>query len=85
MRPHRLMFKATQTKDGKWEPVGFPQIERTDVEQLERFNGVESKKFEIPFEHETPEVAEFIRVDAYVVSDLDREQDENFEEEGLSF
>ena len=83
MRPHRLMLKATQTKDG-WEPVGFPQIERTDVEQLERFNGVESKKFETPFEHETPEVDEFIRVDAYVISDLNPEEDEYWEEEGLS-
>jgi hypothetical protein len=85
MRPHRLMLKATQTKDGKWEPVGFPQIERTDVEQLERFNGVESKKFETPLEHEALEVAdEFIRIAAYIVSDLDQDRDEYFEEEGLS-
>jgi len=45
MRPHRLMFKASKTDDG-WEPVGFPNIERRDVEQLERFNGVESIGFE---------------------------------------
>ncbi|PSB56225.1 relaxase/mobilization nuclease domain-containing protein [Chamaesiphon polymorphus] len=84
MRPHRLMFKATQTKDGKWEPVGFPHVEKRDVEQLERFNGVESKKFETPLEHEALEVAdEFIRVAACVVSDLDQEQD-FYEEEGLS-
>jgi hypothetical protein len=94
MRPHRLMLKATQTKDGRWKPVGFPHIERTDVEQLERFNGVESKTFETPLVRESLEVAdEFIRIAAYVVSDLDspearlhqREQDEYFEEEGLSF
>jgi hypothetical protein len=45
MRPHRLMFKASKTDDG-WEPVGFPNIEQRDVEQLERFNGVESQSFE---------------------------------------
>jgi hypothetical protein len=45
MRPHRLMFKASKTDDG-WEPVGFPNIEQRDVEQLERFNGVEPEKFE---------------------------------------
>jgi hypothetical protein len=84
MRPHRLMFKATQTTDGRWEPVGFPHVEKTDLEQLERFNGVESKKFETPLEHEALEVAdEFIRIAAYVVSDLDQEQD-FYEEEGLS-
>jgi hypothetical protein len=85
MRPHRLMFKATQTKDGKWEPVGFPHVEKTDVEQLERFNGVESKKFETPLEYEALEADEFIRVPAVVVSELDPERDEYCEEEGLSY
>jgi Relaxase/Mobilisation nuclease domain len=85
MRPHRLMFKATQTKDGKWEPIGIPHVERTDVEQLQRFNGVESTKFESPLRHEALEVAdEFIRITAHVVSDLDQEQFEYFEEESLS-
>ena len=45
MRPHRLMFKASKTDDG-WKPVGFPNIEQRDVEQLERFNGVKPEKFE---------------------------------------
>lgn len=45
MRPHKLMVKATKTKDG-WEPVGFPNIERRDVELLERMNKVEAKKFD---------------------------------------
>jgi Relaxase/Mobilisation nuclease domain len=45
MRPYRLMFKASKTDDG-WEPIGFPQIEQRDVEQLERFNGVKSQSFE---------------------------------------
>jgi hypothetical protein len=85
MRPHRLMFKATQTKDGKWEPVGFPHVEKTDVEQLERFNGVESKKFETSLEDEALEVDEFICVPAVVVSDLDLAQDEYSEEEGFSY
>jgi Relaxase/Mobilisation nuclease domain len=85
MRPHRLMLKATQTQDGKWEPVGFPHVEKRDVEQLERFNGVESKKFEAPHLDETLDaVDEFIYLDAYAVRDLDQEQDEYIEEEGLS-
>jgi hypothetical protein len=41
MRPHRLMFKASKTDDG-WEPVGFPNIEQRDVEQLERKNVVDA-------------------------------------------
>ncbi len=84
MRPHRLMLKAIQTTDGKWEPVGFPHVEKRDVEQLERFNGVEFKKFETSPHDRASEVDEFIRIDAYVVSDLDQEQDEYFEESGLS-
>ena len=65
--------------------MGFPHVEKRDVEQLERFNGVESKKFETPHLHEALDpVDKFIRIDAYVASDLDREQDECFEEEGLS-
>ena len=84
MRPHRLMLKAIQTTDGKWEPVGFPHVERRDVEQLERFNGVEFKKFETPPQHEASEVDEFIRIDAYIVGELDQEQDEYCDEEGLA-
>jgi hypothetical protein len=90
MRPHRLMFKATQTTDGKWEPVGFPHVEKRDVKQLERFNGVESKKFETFFfetffqDGAVAPVDNFDQLDGYVVSDLDQEQDEYFEEEGLS-
>ena len=84
MRPHRLMFKATQTTDGKWEPVGFPHVEKRDVEQLERFNGVEFKKFETPPQHEASEVDEFICIDAYIVGELDQEQDEYCDEEGLA-
>jgi hypothetical protein len=45
MRPYRQMFKADKTSDG-WKPKGFPNIEQRDVEQLERFNGVESIGFE---------------------------------------
>ena len=45
MRPYRRMFKADKTSDG-WKPVGFPNIEQRDVEQLERFNGVEPQDFE---------------------------------------
>jgi Relaxase/Mobilisation nuclease domain len=45
MRPYRQMFKADKTDDG-WKPVGFPNIEQRDVEQLERFNGVKSQNFE---------------------------------------
>ena len=53
MRPYRQMFKADKTDDG-WKPVGFPNIEQRDVEQLERFNKVEPQNFgnitEQPFE-----------------------------------
>ena len=45
MRPYRRMFKADKTSDG-WKPVGFPNIEQRDVEQLERFNKVEHQSFE---------------------------------------
>ncbi len=84
MRPHRLMLKATQTKDGKWEPVGFPHVEKRDVEQLERFNGVESKKFETFLQDgAVAPVDNFDQLDGYVVSDLHQEQD-FYEEEGLS-
>ncbi|PSB53280.1 relaxase/mobilization nuclease domain-containing protein [Chamaesiphon polymorphus] len=40
MRPHKLMFRATQTASG-WEPVGFVNVDRRDVELLERMNGAE--------------------------------------------
>jgi hypothetical protein len=45
MRPYRRMFKADKTDDG-WKPVGFPNIEQRDVEQLERFNKAEHQSFE---------------------------------------
>lgn len=35
------MFKASKT-DGGWKPVGFPNIEQRDVEQLERKNVVDA-------------------------------------------
>ena len=56
MRPHRLMLKAIQSPNGKWEPVGFPYIEPKDVEQLERFNGVDYMKFESLPEQTTREL-----------------------------
>jgi hypothetical protein len=46
MRPDRLMFKARRVRDGKWEPVGWLNIDRKDVEQLERLNGVEAQRFD---------------------------------------
>ena len=45
---------------------------------------MEFKKFETLSQHEVLDVDEFIYIDAYVVNDLDQEQDEYFEEEGLS-
>jgi hypothetical protein len=38
MRPDRLMFKARRVGDGKWESVGWLNIDRKDVERLERLN-----------------------------------------------
>jgi Relaxase/Mobilisation nuclease domain len=46
MRPDRLMFKARRTGDGKWEAVGWLNIDRKDVERLERLNGVEAQRFD---------------------------------------
>ncbi len=46
MRPDRLMLKARMTGDGKWEPVGWLNIDRKDVEQLERLNEVEAQRFD---------------------------------------
>ncbi len=46
MRSDRLMLKARRTGDGKWEPVGWLNIDRKDVEQLERLNGVEVQRFD---------------------------------------
>jgi Relaxase/Mobilisation nuclease domain len=46
MRPDRLMFKARRMGDGKWEPVGWLNIDRKDVEQLERLNGAEVQRFD---------------------------------------
>ena len=40
------MLKARRVGDGKWEPVGWLNIERKDVEQLERLNGVEAQTFD---------------------------------------
>ena len=45
MRPHKLMLKATQTPNGKWEPVGFPHIDMKDIELLERLTGTKPQKF----------------------------------------
>jgi hypothetical protein len=37
MRPHKLMLKA-ELIDEKWQPVGFIDTDRRDVELLERMN-----------------------------------------------
>jgi Relaxase/Mobilisation nuclease domain len=46
MRPDRLMLKARRVRDGKWEPVDGLNIDRKDVEQLERLNGAEVQRFD---------------------------------------
>ena len=46
MRPDRLMLKARRVGEGKWEPVGWVNIDRKGVEQLERLNGVETQRFD---------------------------------------
>ena len=46
MRPDRLMLKARRTGDGKWEPVGWLNIDKKDVQRLERLNGVEAQRFD---------------------------------------
>jgi hypothetical protein len=46
MRPDRLMLKARRIGDENWEPVGWLNIDRKDVERLERLNGVEAQRFD---------------------------------------
>jgi Relaxase/Mobilisation nuclease domain len=38
MRPHRQIFKAVETLGG-WEPVGFPNIDRIDLNLLTKLSG----------------------------------------------
>jgi Relaxase/Mobilisation nuclease domain len=46
MRPDRLMLKARRMGDGKWESVSWLNIDKKDVERLERLNGVEVQRFD---------------------------------------
>jgi hypothetical protein len=46
MRPDRLMLKARRVRDGKWEPVGWLNIDKKDVERLECLNGAEAQRFD---------------------------------------
>jgi Relaxase/Mobilisation nuclease domain len=55
LRPHKLMLKATQTLDGKWEPVGFPHLDTKDIQLLERLTDTEPQKL-----GETEQLAEII-------------------------
>lgn len=45
IRPNKLMVKAVE-RDGYWEPIGFPNIDKKDVELLERMNKMETLNFE---------------------------------------
>ncbi len=38
MRPHRQIFKAIETQGG-WEPVGYPNIDRVDLNLLVKLSG----------------------------------------------
>ena len=38
MRPHRQIFKAVETERG-WEPVGYPNIDRVDLNLLVKLSG----------------------------------------------
>jgi hypothetical protein len=44
MRPHKTMLQAVKTAEG-WKPVGFPNIQKKDVELLERMNKAETRDF----------------------------------------
>jgi hypothetical protein len=46
MRLDRLMLKARRVRDEKWEPVGWLNIDKKDVEQLERLNEVAAQRFD---------------------------------------
>jgi hypothetical protein len=41
-----LMVAAIRGEDGKWEPIGLPNIQKKDVELLERMNGTPTQTFE---------------------------------------
>ena len=75
MRPHRLMLQATRTNNGEWEPVGFPHIEKKDVEQLERFNGTDLKTFE----PEAEDLGETTRYHPDYLAELELRNDEQNE------
>jgi hypothetical protein len=45
IRPNKLMVRAIE-RAGQWEPVGFPNIDRKDVELLERMNKAKAIDFE---------------------------------------
>jgi hypothetical protein len=81
LRPHKLILKATQTPDGKWEPVGFPHIDLKDIQLLERLTDTEPQKL-----GEIEQLAEILNsysdrpISMNADLDLDPEDLEYFEE-----
>jgi hypothetical protein len=47
MRPHRQILKAIETEQG-WEPVGFPNIDRVDLNLLMKLSGYQDEPAPIP-------------------------------------
>jgi hypothetical protein len=58
MRPHKLMLAAERTTGG-WQPIGFPNLDRRDIELLERISGM---KPQIPVQ-KSPATTSSYRVD----------------------
>jgi Relaxase/Mobilisation nuclease domain len=47
MRPHRQILKAIETERG-WEPVGYPNIDRVDLNLLVKLSGYQDEPAPIP-------------------------------------
>jgi hypothetical protein len=47
MRPHRQILKAIETEQG-WEPVGYPNINRVDLNLLMKLSGYQDEPAPIP-------------------------------------
>ncbi len=52
IRPNKLMLRAIHN-DGRWEAIGFPNVEGKDVSLLERMNKVESLNFEADINYDS--------------------------------
>jgi hypothetical protein len=76
VRPEKVMFEAKKV-DGKWEPIGFPNIGKVDVQLLERINGAEGMDFKAIERKASPKLPKPSR------NRVDVEELENFPDDEL--